>query len=264
MVNVVAAHCSFLQWLMKITAGVKPYTVEIHPGTHMRFWVPSYAISSPNLVSKPKKPVVVLLHGFCGDGIMTWQFQVASLSKHYAVYVPDFLFFGGSFTDRPNRSLEFQAECLAVGLEKLRVEKCVLVGFSYGGMVAFKMAEMYPDMVYGMVISGAVVAIKESIIMEIVNGVGFSSCSEMLMPMTVDGVKGLLSLGIHKNISFPNRFHNDFLKVMFSNRKERCELLEALLISYKHINIPIFSQRIHLLWGENDKIFKKELAHNMK
>ncbi|RYR10872.1 hypothetical protein Ahy_B05g079348 [Arachis hypogaea] len=51
---------------------------------------------------------------------------------------------------------------------------------------------------------------------------------------------------------------------MFSNRKERCELLEALLISYKHINIPIFSQRIHLLWGENDKIFKKELAHNMK
>ncbi|RYQ80198.1 hypothetical protein HN51_006877 [Arachis hypogaea] len=53
-------------------------------------------------------------------------------------------------------------------------------------------------------------------------------------------------------------------QVMFSNRKERCELLEALLISYKHINIPIFSQRIHLLWGENDKIFKKELAHNMK
>ncbi|MED6164937.1 hypothetical protein PIB30_094936 [Stylosanthes scabra] len=51
---------------------------------------------------------------------------------------------------------------------------------------------------------------------------------------------------------------------MFSNRKERSELLEALEISYKDINIPILSQRIHLLWGENDKLFNKELAYEMK
>ncbi|MED6200660.1 hypothetical protein PIB30_087388 [Stylosanthes scabra] len=187
MVNLVATYCSFLKWLIKITAGVRPYT-----------------------------PVVVLLHGFCGDGIMTWQFQIASLSKHYSVYVPDFLFFGGSFTDRTERSLEFQAECLAVGLGKLGVEKCVLVGFSYGAMVAFKIGEIYPELVHAMVISGAVATIKQSIIVDIVRGTGLSSCSEMLMPTTVDGLKRLLSVGLHRNITFPRRLHNNFLKVLCS------------------------------------------------
>ncbi|CAL5188041.1 unnamed protein product [Lathyrus oleraceus] len=51
---------------------------------------------------------------------------------------------------------------------------------------------------------------------------------------------------------------------MFSNRNERSELLEALVNSYKDIHIPKFSQRIHLLWGEKDKIFKPEIAHKIK
>lgn len=83
---------------------------------------------------------------------------------------------------------------------------------------------------------------------------------------------------------------------MFTNRKERSELLEALVISNKDATIPFFPQvicllislprfpmvcflelkfalhhfldvplqRIYLLWGEEDQIFKQELAHNMK
>lgn len=78
-------------------------------------------------------------------------------------------------------------------------------------------------------------------------------------------------------------------QAMYSNRKERAELLEALVISYKEIKIPKFHQvyiiftsqssyfphvnftisllplqRIHLLWGEDDKIFKLEFAQKMK
>ncbi|OIV94796.1 hypothetical protein TanjilG_21993 [Lupinus angustifolius] len=231
MVNIVKSYWSLLHWLMKVV-GVTPCTVEIEPGTVMRFWVPSETVSKkPKVVSKP---VVVLLHGFCGDGIMNWQFQINALTKKYAVYVPDLLFFGGSITDKPDRSPGFQAECLAVGLRKLGVEKCSVVGFSYGGMVAFKMAELYPELVESVAVSGSVVAMMESIIMNIVKGLGFSSCSEMLMPTTVKGVKELLSLGTHKKIQFPHRFHKDFL------------------------------ERIHLLWGENDKIFKLKLAENMK
>ncbi|XP_045817377.1 epoxide hydrolase 4-like [Trifolium pratense] len=257
MVNTVTLIWSLGKWTVKM-AGVKPYMVEIEPGTVMRFWVPSETIS------KPTKPVVVLLHGFSSDGLTTWLSQIIMLAKNYAVYVPNLIFFGGSTTDKPDRSPTFQAGCLAAGLKKLGVEKCVVVGFSYGGMVAFQMAELYSELVQAVVVTGSILAIQESMISSsVVENVG-SSWSEILLPSSVEGLKSLLSTGLYRNIRFPNRVLSDFLKVMFSNRKERSELLEALELSYKDINIPNFSQRIHLLWGEKDKIFKLEVAHNIK
>ncbi|CAN1225354.1 hypothetical protein LINPERPRIM_LOCUS2481 [Linum perenne] len=142
----------------------------------MNFWVPLETIPKQETTSTkpPTKPVVVLIHGFAGEGIVTWQFQVGALTKKYSVYVPDLLFFGGSVSDSSDRSPRFQAETLVKGLRKLGVE------------------------------------------------------------------------------------------VMFSNRKERGELLEGLVISNQDTTIPKFRQRIHLLWGENDQIFRLDLAQNMK
>ncbi|XP_042059289.1 uncharacterized protein LOC121803732 [Salvia splendens] len=103
---------------------------------------------------------------------------------------------------------------------------------------------------------------------------GFSSSSELLLQTSVKGCKALLKVATYKNLWFPDRLHRDFLEVMFSNRKERAELLEGLVvISTKETSIPNminnikhlhFLQRIHLLWGEEDQIFKLELAQNMK
>ncbi|XP_021273573.1 epoxide hydrolase 4 isoform X2 [Herrania umbratica] len=269
MVNLVAAQKPLLHGLMKM-AGVRPYDVEIEPGTVMNFWVPCETIRKPEKgekvthVDKPTKPVVVLVHGFAAEGIVTWQFQVGALTKKYSVYVPDLLFFGGSMTDKPDRSPTFQAEYLVKGLRKLGVEKCVVVGFSYGGMVAFKIAELYPDLVQAMVVSGSILAMTDSISVETLNRLGFSSSSELLLPNSVKGLKALLSVAAYKKLWFPDRLHKDYLEVMFTNRKERAELLEALVISNKDATIPSFPQRIHLLWGEEDQIFKQELAHNMK
>ncbi|KAI5438946.1 uncharacterized protein LOC127120242 [Lathyrus oleraceus] len=258
MVNMVTVAWSLISWTMKKAGFVEPCTVEIEVGTVMRFWIPSQTIS------KSTKPAIVLLHAFCADGLANWMFQIISLSKNYAVYVPDFIFFGGSTTDKLDRSPSFQAECLAKGLKKLGVEKCAVVGLSYGGMVALKMAELYSELVQAVVISGSVLAIEECMVSRAVEDIGFSSCSEMLLPSSTDGLRTLLSVTVYRNIHFPNCMLSDFLQVMFSNRNERSELLEALVNSYKDIHIPKFSQRIHLLWGEKDKIFKPEIAHKIK
>lgn len=288
MVNLVEAQKPLLHGLMKM-AGIRPHSIEIEPGTIMNFWVPSETLTpktkknkrntttttpfsynqcsiSPESTTKPNpnKPVVVLIHGFAGEGIVTWQFQIGSLTKKYSVYVPDLLFFGGSVTDNPDRSPGFQAECLGKGLRKLGVEKCVVVGFSYGGMVAFKMAEMYPDLVDAIVVSGSILAMTDSISATTLNGLGFTSSSELLLPTSVKGLKALLKVAAYKKLWFPDRLHRDFLEVMFTNRKERGELLEGLVVSNKETTIPNFPQRIHLLWGENDQIFNLELAQNMK
>ncbi|XP_042041090.1 putative aminoacrylate hydrolase RutD [Salvia splendens] len=263
MVNLVAAIMPLLHCLVKM-AGISPHAVEIEPGTVMNIWATPKNRTRNDKTSARVKRAVVLVHGFAGSGIITWLFQVLSLRKKYAVYVPDLLFFGGSSTTRPERSPALHAECLAKGLRKLGVERCTVVGFSYGGIVAFKMAEMQPELVEVVVVSGSVAELSESVSGDVLRRLGFSSLSEMLLPESVEGCKALLRISMHKKLSFPNRLYKDFLEVMFVNTKEKAELLEALIVLDKDAKIPKLSRKIHLLWGEEDQIFKQELAQHMK
>ncbi|KAI8533001.1 hypothetical protein RHMOL_Rhmol11G0262200 [Rhododendron molle] len=243
MVNVVAAMKPLIHGLVKL-AGLSQQTVEVEPGTVMNFWAPKETKTVVN--KKPNKPVVVFAHPFAGDAILMWFPQVLALTSQYSVYVPDFIFFGGSTTSRPDRSAEFQAECLARGLRKLGVEKCTVVGLSYGGMVGFKMAAMYPELVEALVASCTVIEMTQSVAHQSQKKLGISQWSELLLPETVEGVKFLFA-------------------VLFSNRKEKAELLEALIVrDGESSNITSYPQRIHLLWGDDDKIFNLDLAQSMK
>ncbi|XP_059591815.1 uncharacterized protein LOC100853904 isoform X2 [Vitis vinifera] len=259
MVNIVTLQKSLVQILMKFN-GVEPKKVEIEPGTVMNFWAPAKQKNE-----ETQKPNVVLVHGFGVDGILTWMFQVLALKSHYSVYVPDLLFFGDSATAAGNRSPRFQAECLATGLRKLGVERCVVVGLSYGGMIGFKMAELYPDLVESMVVSGSVEALTESLSNRRLKRLGFRRWSECLMPTTVEGVKEMFRVGTHWLPPWiPNWIFKDYLEVMFSHRKEREELLEALVIRDEDFTPYHYHQRIYLLWGDGDKLFDLEVAHNLK
>lgn len=234
--------------------GVESKLIEIEEGTTIHCWVPT----------KDTKPPLVLVHGFAAEGGVTWQFQVGALSKHYSVYVPDMLFFGKSTTVRKERSENFQAECLMKMLRKLGVVSCAMVGFSYGGMVAFKVAEFYPELVNCLVISGSVIAMTDSISQAQLNRLGFSSSAELLLPTSVRGLKALFSVACYKKLWFPDFLYNDFLEVMFNNREERAELLEALVESNKEAQVPNLSQKILLLWGNNDEVFNVEVAQRMR
>ncbi|XP_065854989.1 uncharacterized protein [Euphorbia lathyris] len=227
MVKALEIYMSALQGLLKLS-GMKPQQVEIEPGTIIHFW-------RPNQTTKPKpKPAVVFLHGFGSNGIQQWQFQVLSLATTYSVYVPSLLFFGDSTTDKTERSPEFQAECIAKSLKKLGVEKCVLVGLSYGGIVGFKMAEMYPDLVESMVVSGSYLAMTETYTCGLLKRIGFSSLSQLLIPYTLQDVKTTFHTLTYKLPWLPNMFFTSVL------------------------------EKFHLLWGENDEIFPMKIARDLE
>ncbi|KAJ4846597.1 hypothetical protein Tsubulata_051543 [Turnera subulata] len=244
-ISTIYAH--LLRALMKLV-GVRPQAVQIEKGTIIQFWVPHREpTNQEKAINEPEKPSVVFLHGFALDGILTWQFQVMALAKKYGVYNPDFLFFGGSTTDRADRSLAFQVECIANGLKKLGVSKCTIVRFSYGGFAGFKMAEMYPDLVDSLVVTGTAMALTKSLSLDILQRIGFSSFAELLLPRTIKGIKELLEVGSYKWPWIPDSAYTDFLEVMFDkNRKERGELLEALVIGDNDFRIPNYPQVITL------------------
>ncbi|CAK7329692.1 unnamed protein product [Dovyalis caffra] len=272
MVTSIAIYMPFLRAILRL-AGVRPQSVEIEPGTVVHIWAPSETANKTNnpkqAKHKPNKPAVVFLHGFGFNGILTWQFQALALAKDYSVYVPDFLFFGGSITDKTERSAAFQAECMAKGLRKLGVEKCTLVGLNYGGMVGFKMAEMYPDLVDSMVVTCSVMALTESISRPSLERIGFSSWVEHLVPDSVAAVKKIVDVSTYKSLWMPHVLYKDVFEVAYKvNRKEKVELLNALIVKDKDFKIGSYpqntAQRIHLLWGKEDIIFNMEVARNLQ
>ncbi|XP_065856476.1 uncharacterized protein [Euphorbia lathyris] len=260
MVNILETYMSVLHGFLRLR-GMKPQQVEIEAGTHMHFWVPTRTQTK----TTSDKPALVFLHCFGLTGILTWQYQALSLAGSYEVYVPDFLFFGRSTTDKTDRSPEFQAECVAKSLKKLGVEKCIVIGLSYGGIVGLKMAEKYPDLVKSVVVSCSIMALTESFISDGLKRIGFSSLSELLIPRTVKDVRKTFEVTTYNLPWYSHFIGKGLLKMMSDNRKEREQLLQALIIKDKELTIPHFSQKkMYLLWGENDRIFNMESAEKLK
>lgn len=81
-------------------SGLKSVTVDLGDGTVMHCWVPKRL--------KTTKPNLVLIHGVGANAM--WQFNdfISPLIAHFNVFVPDLIFFGDSFTTRPDRSETFQ------------------------------------------------------------------------------------------------------------------------------------------------------------
>ncbi|KAF8038691.1 hypothetical protein BT93_B1283 [Corymbia citriodora subsp. variegata] len=256
MVNIIKLYKPFLQAAMKL-AGVTPQKIEIEPGTVMNFWAPARP-------RKNNKNAIVFLHGFVGDGMLTWQFPVLALMRKYDVYVPDLLFFGSSATGDSRRTVDFHTECLAKGLAALGLQRCTVVGFSYGGAMAFKLAELRPELVESVVATCAMPAVTESMSKECLGKVGFPTWSEFLLPNSARCLKKMFEAGSYQLPRIPFRVFKDGLEVMFDHRKERAELLEAMVIPDKDFTLPDYSQKVHLIWGEDDKIFNVGLAKELK
>lgn len=85
--------------------------------------------------------------------------------------------------------------------------------------MAFKMAEMQPELVEAVVVSGSVAELSESVSGDVLRRLGFSSLSEMLLPESVEGCKALFRIGMHNKLSFPNRLYKDFLEVFDSHTR---------------------------------------------
>ena len=96
---------------------------------------------------------VVLIHGNPGS-CEDWVKLYAPLAAHFCVFAFDRP--GHGHSDRPDHNskvdVEVQARLLNAALERLHVERPILVGHSWGGALALIYALTYPDSVSGLVL----------------------------------------------------------------------------------------------------------------
>ena len=81
------------------------------------------------------KPLL-LIHGFGGSAVSSWQQVMLELSQDYQVIAPDLAWFGDSVS-QGDPSLATQTQAVMQLIDKLELEKVNLVGISYGGFVTF-------------------------------------------------------------------------------------------------------------------------------
>jgi 2-hydroxy-6-oxo-octa-2,4-dienoate hydrolase len=102
---------------------------------------------------------VVLLHG-SGPGVTAyanWRLTIPALSQELSVYAPDLVGFG--FTERPDGadySMDTWVAQVVGFLDALGLAQVALVGNSFGGALALRVAARHPDRVSRLVLMGSV------------------------------------------------------------------------------------------------------------
>lgn len=101
-----------------------------------------------------KGTAIVMLHGFLENSTM-WDFFVDQYSKKYRVITIDLLGHGETECLGYVHTMEDMADAVHAVLHELRIRKAIFMGHSMGGYVALAFAELYPDMIKGMVLQNS-------------------------------------------------------------------------------------------------------------
>jgi pimeloyl-ACP methyl ester carboxylesterase len=103
-------------------------------------------------------PPVVLVHG-SGPGVTAyanWRLVIPALSDRFRVIAPDMVGFG--YSERPDGadySVQTWADQVVGLLDALGLDKASIVGNSFGGAIALRVATQHPDRVDKLVLMGS-------------------------------------------------------------------------------------------------------------
>src|SRR5215475_4951370 len=89
-------------------------------------------------------PPVVLLHGYVGDGPVTWRRQFEGLCGEFTVVAWDAPGAGGSSDPPESFGMAGYADCLAGFVGRLGLERPHVAGLSFGGALALEFCRRHP------------------------------------------------------------------------------------------------------------------------
>ncbi len=94
---------------------------------------------------------IIMMHGW-GQSLQSMRALGELLSNFYTIYILDLPGFGKS----PKPETDWDTREYGVGIrqfcESKNIDKCILIGHSFGGRVSVRLASMYPDLVAGVVL----------------------------------------------------------------------------------------------------------------
>jgi 3-oxoadipate enol-lactonase len=110
-------------------------------------------------------PAVLFLHG-AGSNAATWWQQLPPFAKDHRCITMDIRCFGRSVAPTSEFTFPlFVGDVLAV-LDELRIERCVIVGQSLGGMIGLRVALQHPERVAAFVACDSTLAVDHPVLLD--------------------------------------------------------------------------------------------------
>ena len=212
--------------------------------------------------------ILVLIHGFGGDGLWTWGSNIDSFAKDYRIILPDLLWFGGSYSDiKP--SLQNQADEIWNYIEahKKSHEKVSIMGVSYGGFVALQLVQDHSSELQSVIIVDSPGGnFDDQAISELNQRFHISDPADLFVPTQPEQIQRLLDLCMFKPIPpLPQRMLTQIYERDFSTfHEQRRNLLAELpknrdqYLKYEGPTPPML-----VVWGEQDEVFPVEFGQKL-
>ncbi len=203
------------------------------------------------------KPKLMLLHGYGASGVGQYYRSALELRHEYDLILPDLLYCGYSRGDSVDYSIDAQVEHVKLLLDSLGVnEPVVIIGNSYGGVVASYFAEKYPERTQKLVVYDSPINFYTSQYADsLAKSLKVESVRNLLSPMDIKENKISLDLVFHDQPYIPRFLRHQMVKYgSIPSRPTQVQLLEYLLTNEATFNAHVFNWKcpVYVIWGEYD------------
>lgn len=203
------------------------------------------------LPEKVETRALVALHGFGTTGERTFR-HMAKQTRQAGIplYAPDLL--GTGFSDKPDvpYTLDLLARLNVAFVEKLGLNKPILLGHSMGGKIAAATLALYPDQFSGLIL---------------VNTGGFSRYAKLLPPLAGNKMVGRL---FRKDWFFHRIIPRTPVGILFKSEESRMQML-TFGASFRDLDLDVTGIRSKLnqirlptlvLWGADDPLLPPSIG----
>ncbi len=190
-------------------------------------------------------PTIILMHGWSGSSKSLVGLQNSLSQKGFEVYNVDLPGFGGTELPPNPYYIDDYIDAILSFIEEQKITKPFLVGHSFGGKIALKIAATRPQLVRGIIAIGASgVEPKNSTKKKVLAQIAKAGKSAEKIPLLGLFAKPARKLFYKMLVREKDYYNSGALRETFVNIVN--EHLDNL---FPKINIPTL-----LIWGEQDKV----------
>ncbi|MGS0691670.1 alpha/beta fold hydrolase [Shewanella sp. 30m-9] len=228
------------------TAGFEQNKMMLKEGGELNYW------------QAGEGKIILLIHGFGGSAVTSWQQVMLDLSNDYRVIAPDLAWFGESVSQGAP-SLATQTKAVMQLIAMLDLDKVNVVGISYGGFVTFDLMINEPKVDKAILLASPGVLFSDSDLSQMNQRFDVADPSEIFVPETPKQMRRLLDATFVDFPRYPGFIDSSIYDKYFARHlDEKRALIEGLPADRDRIaaNIAVDSLPPSvLIWGEHDIVF---------